>query len=187
MCIRDSSAAWLGMKFGIAWLASLDAVAALGVAGVIIWVGSRLGKRTLDALLDVAPHGLREDITRAVNETEGVLDTERVRVRRAGQRYFVLSLIHIFEFHRDRNLLRLILLVAVIVRVYDALANGHPDLMHVLVAETSRLRHAHHNVLGKVDAFQQRFQRDHEALGLGNHSGSKESHLPGQVIRTIAL
>jgi cation diffusion facilitator family transporter len=83
------SAAWLGMKFGIAWLASLDAVAALGVAGVIIWVGSRLGKRTLDALLDVAPHGLREDITRAVNETEGVLDTERVRVRRAGQRYFV--------------------------------------------------------------------------------------------------
>ena len=83
------SAAWLGMKFSIAWLASLDAVAALGVAGVIIWVGSRLGKRTLDALLDVAPHGLREDITRAVNETEGVLDTERVRVRRAGQRYFV--------------------------------------------------------------------------------------------------
>ena len=83
------TAAWLGMKFGIAWLASLDAVAALGVAGVIIWVGSRLGKRTLDALLDVAPHGLREDITRAVNETEGVLDTERVRVRRAGQRYFV--------------------------------------------------------------------------------------------------
>ena len=83
------SAAWLGMKFGIAWLASLDAVAALAVAGVIIWVGSRLGKRTLDALLDVAPHGLREDITRAVNETEGVLDTERVRVRRAGQRYFV--------------------------------------------------------------------------------------------------
>jgi cation diffusion facilitator family transporter len=83
------SAAWLGMKFGIAWLASLDAVAALGVAGVIIWVGSRLGKRMLDALLDVAPHGLREDITRAVNETEGVLDTERVRVRRAGQRYFV--------------------------------------------------------------------------------------------------
>jgi cation diffusion facilitator family transporter len=87
--ILGISAAWLGIKFGIAWLGSLDAVAALGVAGVIIWVGSRLGKRTLDALLDVAPHGLREDITRAVNETEGVLDTERVRVRRAGQRYFV--------------------------------------------------------------------------------------------------
>jgi cation diffusion facilitator family transporter len=83
------TAAWIGLKFGIAWLRTLDAVAALGVAGVIIWVGSRLGKRTLDALLDVAPDGLREDITRAVNKTEGVLNTERVRVRRAGQRYFV--------------------------------------------------------------------------------------------------
>jgi len=83
------SAAWVGLKLGIAWLGRLDAVAALGVAGVIIWIGSRLGKRTLDALLDVAPGGLREDITKAVNKTEGVLDTERVRVRRAGQRYFV--------------------------------------------------------------------------------------------------
>jgi cation diffusion facilitator family transporter len=83
------TAAWIGLRFGIEWLSRLDAVAALGVAGVIIWVGSRLGRRTLDALLDVAPGGLGEDITRAVNETEGVLNTERVRVRRAGQRYFV--------------------------------------------------------------------------------------------------
>src|ERR1700690_4346220 len=72
------TAAWVGLKFGIAWLGALDAVAALGVAGVIIWIGSRLGKRTLDALLDVAPGGLPENITRAVNETEGALNTERV-------------------------------------------------------------------------------------------------------------
>jgi len=81
--------AWLGLKYNIPWLGMLDAVAALGVAGVIIWIGSRLGKRTIDALLDVAPHGLRERIVSAVDETEGVLQTERVRVRRAGQRYFV--------------------------------------------------------------------------------------------------
>jgi cation diffusion facilitator family transporter len=81
--------AWLGLKYNISWLGMLDAVAALGVAGVIIWIGSRLGKRTIDALLDVAPHGLREQIVSAVDETEGVLQTERVRVRRAGQRYFV--------------------------------------------------------------------------------------------------
>jgi len=80
---------WLGIKLRIPWLDRLDAVAALGVAGVIIWVGSRLGKRTLDALLDVAPHGLHEQISGAVDRTEGVLQTERVRVRRAGQRYFV--------------------------------------------------------------------------------------------------
>ena len=87
--ILGITGAWLGMRFGVPWLGMMDAVAALGVAGVIIWIGSRLGKRTIDALLDVAPHGLRERIINAVDETEGVLQTERVRVRRAGQRYFV--------------------------------------------------------------------------------------------------
>ncbi|MFZ0978464.1 MAG: cation-efflux pump [Candidatus Acidiferrales bacterium] len=81
--------AWLGQRLGIPWLGMTDAVAALGVAGVIIWIGSRLGKRTIDALLDVAPSGLHDRIAQAVDETEGVLNTERVRVRRSGQRYFV--------------------------------------------------------------------------------------------------
>ncbi|HUA00931.1 MAG TPA: cation-efflux pump [Candidatus Aquilonibacter sp.] len=81
--------AWLGERFGLPWLGMLDAVAALGVAGVIIWIGSRLGRRTVEALLDVAPRGLQDRITRAVDGTSGVLHTERVRVRRAGQRYFV--------------------------------------------------------------------------------------------------
>jgi len=80
---------WLGTKYGMPWLRMMDPVAALGVAGVIIWIGSRLGRRTIDALLDVAPQGVREQITGAVDETEGVLQTERVRVRRSGQRYFV--------------------------------------------------------------------------------------------------
>jgi len=87
--ILGITGAWIGMKFGIEWLGTLDAIAALGVAGVILWIGARLGKRTVDALLDVAPSGLREQIATAVDGTEGVLRTERVRVRRAGQRYFV--------------------------------------------------------------------------------------------------
>ncbi len=81
--------AWLGEKLNREWLGHADAIAALGVAGVILWIGSRLGKRTLDALLDVAPSGLKEEIARAVGGLEGVLSADRVRVRRAGQRYFV--------------------------------------------------------------------------------------------------
>jgi cation diffusion facilitator family transporter len=80
---------WVGQRFGIEWLGYADPLAALGVAGVIIWVGSRLGKRTLDALLDAAPVGLQQRIAAAVDELEGVLATERVRVRRAGHRHFV--------------------------------------------------------------------------------------------------
>jgi cation diffusion facilitator family transporter len=87
--ILGITGAWLGLRFGIPWLGMLDAVAALVVSGVIIWIGSRLGKRTADALLDVAPQGLRERIEKAVDKTEGVLQSERVRVRKAGQRYFV--------------------------------------------------------------------------------------------------
>src|ERR1039457_7196 len=87
--ILGITGAWLGVRFGIAWLGMLDPVAALAVAGIIIWIGSRLGRRTIDALLDVAPQGLRERISRTVNETDGVLQSERVRVRRAGQRYFM--------------------------------------------------------------------------------------------------
>jgi divalent metal cation (Fe/Co/Zn/Cd) transporter len=87
--ILGITGAWLGLRFNMPWLTMMDAFAALGVSAVILWVGSRLGKRTIDTLLDVAPQGLREQIARAVDEVEGVLQTERVRVRRAGQRYFV--------------------------------------------------------------------------------------------------
>ena len=39
--ILGISGAWLGERFGIAWLGMLDALAALGVAAVIIWIGSQ--------------------------------------------------------------------------------------------------------------------------------------------------
>jgi cation diffusion facilitator family transporter len=80
---------WAGEAWNISSLIYADAMAALMVAAVILWVGSRLGKRTLDALLDVAPEGLQEKIARAVAAMEGVLDVDRVRVRRAGNRHFV--------------------------------------------------------------------------------------------------
>jgi cation diffusion facilitator family transporter len=83
------AAVWAGDRWGIDWFRYADPLAALGVAGVILWVGSRLGKRTLDALLDVAPLELQARIASAVREIEGVLHADRVRMRRAGQRYFV--------------------------------------------------------------------------------------------------
>jgi cation diffusion facilitator family transporter len=80
---------WAGQAWNLPWLAYADALAGLAVAAVIIWVGSQLGKRTLDALLDVAPKGLQQEIIHAIARLEGVLDVERVRVRRAGNRHFV--------------------------------------------------------------------------------------------------
>src|SRR5579863_4386500 len=80
---------WAGETWNMPWLVYADAMAGLVVAGVILWVGSQLGRRTLDALLDAAPLGLQEEIARAVARIDGVLYVDRVRVRRAGNRHFV--------------------------------------------------------------------------------------------------
>jgi len=80
---------WVGERTGQNWLRFMDPVAALIVSGVIIWVGSRLGKQSFDALLDAAPAGMPERITTAVAGVEGVIEAGRVRVRRAGKHHFV--------------------------------------------------------------------------------------------------
>jgi cation diffusion facilitator family transporter len=80
---------WAGNAWDMPWLAYADSLAGLAVAGVILWVGSQLGRRTMDALLDAAPAGLQEEIAEAIGRMEGVLRVERVRVRRAGNRHFV--------------------------------------------------------------------------------------------------
>jgi cation diffusion facilitator family transporter len=80
---------WAGETWNLPWLAYADALAGLAVAAIILWVGAQLGRRTLDALLDVAPKGLQQEIAMAVGRMDGVLDVDRVRVRRAGNRHFV--------------------------------------------------------------------------------------------------
>ena len=80
---------WAGEIWNMPYLIYADAIAGLAVAAVILWVGSRLGRRTIDALLDAAPEGLQQEIARAVARMDGVLDVDRVRVRRAGNHYFV--------------------------------------------------------------------------------------------------
>ena len=78
----------LGRSFHIDWLRDSDPVAALFVAGVVISVSWRLARRTVDALLDAAPPGVRSQIYDAVSRLDGVLEVDRVRIRRAGNRYF---------------------------------------------------------------------------------------------------
>ena len=78
----------VGRTYQIAWLRDADPIAALFVAGVVVYVSSRLARRTVDALLDAAPAGVRKRIIDAVSKVEGVLEIERVRIRRAGNRYF---------------------------------------------------------------------------------------------------
>src|SRR5581483_3432350 len=79
---------WLGRIYGVSWLRTADPIAALFVAGVVVYVSSRLARRTVDALLDAAPAGIRAKIVVAVSRVDGLLEVDRVRIRRAGNRYF---------------------------------------------------------------------------------------------------
>jgi len=78
----------IGHSSQIGWLRDADPIAALFVAGFVISVSWRLARRTIDALLDAAPAGVRSQIIDAVSRVDGVLEVDRVRIRRAGNRYF---------------------------------------------------------------------------------------------------
>jgi cation diffusion facilitator family transporter len=81
---------------GLGWLVRADALAAVIVAMIVVVVSGRLGLRTLKALLDTAPAGMAERVTREVESVEGVLDCHRVRIRPSGPQYFV-------DFHVTMN------------------------------------------------------------------------------------
>ncbi len=78
----------VGRNYRLDWLSKADPIAALFVAGVIVSVSWRLARRTIDALLDAAPAGVRTQIIDSLSRVEGVLEIGRVRIRRAGNRYF---------------------------------------------------------------------------------------------------
>ncbi len=71
------------------WLRVADPVAALVVAGIIIYIGLRLGKKTVDALVDAAPEGTSASIARIIADVPEVLDHSPIRVRGSGSQLFI--------------------------------------------------------------------------------------------------
>jgi cation diffusion facilitator family transporter len=97
---------WLGRMYQINWLHFADPIAALFVAGVVISVSWRLARKTVDALLDAAPVGIRSQILDRIRTVNGVLEVDRVRFRRAGNRYFAdvsVGLERNFTFQRSEQ------------------------------------------------------------------------------------
>jgi cation diffusion facilitator family transporter len=98
---------WLGRTYRLDWLRDSDPIAALVVAAVVVSVSWRLARRTVDALLDAAPPGVRSQIYDAVLRLDGVLEVDRVRIRRAGNRYFAdlaVGLARTVTFQRSQQL-----------------------------------------------------------------------------------
>jgi divalent metal cation (Fe/Co/Zn/Cd) transporter len=104
-------ASFVGAKLHVPALEYADPIAALVVAGVILWVTWRLARRVLDSLLDATPPELRaeiqSDLLNELQSTGGVLGVERLRVRRSGSDYFVdltLSLPRNLTFQRSEQI-----------------------------------------------------------------------------------
>lgn len=78
----------LGNQLGMPWLIQADAVAALGVAVIVVFVSLKLGKKSVDDLLDGMPKGMQEKVAAAVGKVPGVADVTRLRLRRSGPEIF---------------------------------------------------------------------------------------------------
>lgn len=71
-----------------AWLRQADAISALGVCVIVIWVSLKLAKETVDALMDKAPTALLPQLQHRLLELPNVTEVRRVRMRRAGNKCF---------------------------------------------------------------------------------------------------
>jgi cation diffusion facilitator family transporter len=74
-------AALFGFKYG-------DALAAIGVAVFIAIAGWRLGRRTIDTLVDTAPKGAADRISALVADVPGVITVGELRLRSGGAENF---------------------------------------------------------------------------------------------------
>jgi cation diffusion facilitator family transporter len=80
---------YLAEMKGLPWLQHADPLAALVVAAIVIHLTLKLGRRTVDALVDAAPAGTGASISAAVTRVPGVLRLDRLRARKSGARLFV--------------------------------------------------------------------------------------------------
>jgi divalent metal cation (Fe/Co/Zn/Cd) transporter len=75
-------------RFELAWLVKADALAAVVVALIVVWVSLKLGKKSVDDLLDRIPAGLQQEVAAAAADVDGVEEVARVRLRRSGPEVF---------------------------------------------------------------------------------------------------
>ena len=135
---------WAGAHWQIPWLLKADPIAALMVSVVIVYVSSRLARRTVDALLDAAPAGYRSRIIDAALNVNGVIEVERARIRRAGNRYFAdltVGLARNVTFQRSGQV------VAEITRAVRAILPDADVVIHSVPRETG-----HENIFDRIRA-----------------------------------
>jgi len=78
----------VGRSYDIPWLHYADSGAAIVVALVVLMLCWKLGRRSIDMLMDRAPQGMLEQVQAVLVEIEGTTGAVLVRIRQAGDRLF---------------------------------------------------------------------------------------------------
>ncbi len=107
-----------------------DSVAAIAVALLVLFVSYRLGRRTIDALMDRTPKELRARIESAVRSIDGVEELRSVRIRPSGPKLFVDATIAIrrtVPFQRAHAIMDAVEEAVQVVHPYaDVVVHGEP-------------------------------------------------------------
>ena len=82
---------WLGVK----GLVLADEAAAILGSGIILVTAGRLIRPALRELLDAAVHDMVEQVTRVARHVDGVLEVEKVFVRKSGSGYHIDMHLHV--------------------------------------------------------------------------------------------
>lgn len=109
--ILSSSVVLIGLIFAQFNYHLADSIAGLIVAIIVIYISLKLGKKTIDALLDKVPEGLREKIKLKILKIPEIESIKELRIRQSGPKVFVdltLALKRTLPFEKVHSLLDLI-------------------------------------------------------------------------------
>jgi cation diffusion facilitator family transporter len=167
---------WLNVK----WLEKADAVAAMGVAAIVVYVSLQLGRKTISDLLDAIPPGVRENVARAVQKVPGVLAIKQVRIRRSGPEIFAdvsvtVSRETAFELAHD---------IAAMVEdaVHSVLEGAHDVVVNVIPAASDN-----EGIITQVHLLAARYGMGAHSLRLYDVLGKRTLQLHVEVKDTLSL
>ncbi|OGV95914.1 cation transporter [Microgenomates group bacterium RBG_16_45_19] len=80
---------FLSDKLHIPWLVKADSIAAIGVAGIVIYISFQLGRQAITNLIDEVSPALVIQITHAAKEVPLVIKVLEVRARHSGPKTYV--------------------------------------------------------------------------------------------------
>jgi cation diffusion facilitator family transporter len=111
----------------LSFLRQADAISAMAVAGIVVYISIQLGMRTIYGLLDTAPKGMVERIRTVVEGVPGVIDCHNLRVRYSGPQVFVDA--HILV-HPDQSIVEAHALTETIEAAIRAIIPGADITVH---------------------------------------------------------